>query len=87
VPAAAVIPAPRVYTKAVAVKTLVVEFRSSGQHPDGWPPPGVKLGGSVPAGAGEERPKNARDCSRTPARDVRKTRTDKGGRIPGYRLP
>jgi hypothetical protein len=29
VPAAAVIPAPRVYTKAVAVKTLVVEF----QHP------------------------------------------------------
>ena len=28
-PAAAVIPAPRVYTKAVAVKTLVVEF----QHP------------------------------------------------------
>jgi hypothetical protein len=26
VPAAAVIPAPRVYTKAVAVKTLVVEF-------------------------------------------------------------
>jgi len=27
VPAAAVIPAPRVYTKAVAVKTLVVEFR------------------------------------------------------------
>jgi len=30
VPAAAVIPAPRVYTKAVAVKTLVVEH----QHPD-----------------------------------------------------
>jgi hypothetical protein len=29
VPAPAVIPAPRVYTKAVAVKTLVVEF----QHP------------------------------------------------------
>jgi len=29
VPAAAVVPAPRVYTKAVAVKTLVVEF----QHP------------------------------------------------------
>jgi len=28
VPAAAVIPAPRVYTKVVAVKTLVVEFRS-----------------------------------------------------------
>jgi hypothetical protein len=27
VPAAAVIPAPRVYTKAVAVKTLVVEFQ------------------------------------------------------------
>ena len=26
-PAAAVIPAPRVYTKAVAVKTLVVEFQ------------------------------------------------------------
>jgi len=26
VPAAAVIPAPRVYTKVVAVKTLVVEF-------------------------------------------------------------
>ena len=28
-PAAAVIPAPRVYTKAVAVKTLVVEFTLS----------------------------------------------------------
>jgi len=31
VPAAAVIPAPKVYTKAVAVKTLVVESRHPGQ--------------------------------------------------------
>ena len=30
VPAAAVIPAPRVYTKAVAVKKLVVNFRKGG---------------------------------------------------------
>ena len=30
VPAAAVIPAPRVYTKAVAVKKLVVNFKTAG---------------------------------------------------------
>ena len=34
VPAAAVIPAPRVYTKAVAVKKLVVNFRKGGVKED-----------------------------------------------------
>jgi len=32
VPVVVVIPAPRVYTKAVAVKTLVVEFQPSGSQ-------------------------------------------------------
>jgi len=95
VPAAAVIPAPRVYTKAVAVKTLVVEFLTSGINPaHALGLPSLPKGGD-PHRLGVDRRRNLTPrmpaSRRRPYRDdgtqIQGARTNMGGCDVGLRSP
>jgi len=91
VPAAAVIPAPRVYTKAVAVKTLVVEFQHPGKTGVAGHWGAQMLNRARPRiWSGEEKfnPKNAAGASSLLNETATNTtQTDKGGGTGGLRLP